>query len=71
LAGFLVSLVLATVIPGCHCDEGAGCSGCGANELLAFTLFGGFVATILATFTVLPLSLVLAAIIRRVFGSSG
>ena len=60
---FLISQVLVALIPGCHCDSGAGCHGCGANGLLALMSFGGFVAALLMMFTVLPLSLVVAGIV--------
>jgi hypothetical protein len=59
--GFLVGLLLSNVIPGCHCDEGAGCRGCGANALVEHLLFGGFVGALGAFIFVLPVSLVLAA----------
>lgn len=62
-AGFVVGLVLSLLIPGCHCDEGAGCSGCGANGLVGFLLFGCFVGGLGALLTVLPASLLLAAIV--------
>ncbi|QTD43958.1 hypothetical protein [Ottowia testudinis] len=47
LGCFAVSLVaglITTVIPGCRCDEGAGCGGCGPNSLFEFLIFGGFIA---------------------------
>lgn len=67
-AGFLIGLILASIIPGCHCDEGAGCSGCGANGMISFLLFGGFVGSIAACITVLPGSFVLAALISLFSG---
>jgi hypothetical protein len=64
LAGFVIGLVLSLIIPGCHCDEGAGCSGCGANGLIAFLLLGGFVGALFSLLTILPGSLALAGIVR-------
>lgn len=60
---FLVGLLLSSVIPGCHCEEGAGCRGCGANDLVAFLLLGGFVGALAALITVLPVSLALAGVV--------
>jgi hypothetical protein len=62
-AGFVIGLVLSILIPGCHCDEGAGCSGCGANGLVAFLLVGGFVGALATLMTVLPGSLLLATVV--------
>lgn len=45
---FAVAMLVSTVVPGCHCDEGAGCRGCGLNGLIEFCLFGGFVGAICA-----------------------
>jgi len=69
-AGFLIGLILTYVIPGCYCDEGAGCGGCGANNFVAFILFGGFVGGLAAFLTILPLSLILAAIVE-LFSKNG
>jgi predicted phage tail protein len=57
---FLLGLLLVAVVPGCRCDEGAGCGGCGPNGLVALLLFGGFVSAIVAFMFVLPASLALA-----------
>jgi len=62
-AAFIIGLILSQLIPGCHCDEGAGCHGCGLNWLLEQLLFGGFVVAIFCTITVLPGGLFIAAII--------
>jgi hypothetical protein len=67
-AAFLVGLVLWGIIPGCKCDEGAGCSGCGVNGLVESLLFGGFVASMGALITVLPASLLVAALVAVVTG---
>ena len=61
--GFIVGLILSTIIPGCHCDEGAGCHGCGANEFVGLLLFGGFVGALVALGTIFPASLLLAGIV--------
>ena len=61
---FLIGVVLSSVIPGCHCDEGAGCHGCGANALIEFLLMGGFVGALGALIFILPASLILAAIVN-------
>jgi hypothetical protein len=60
---FLVGLAISNLVPGCRCDEGAGCHGCGANGLVEFMLFGGFVGALGAFLIVLPASLVIAAIV--------
>ena len=66
---FIAGLLLQFLIPGCKCDEGAGCHGCGPlGELLGFLIFGGFVGALAALIFVLPVSLVLAAIFRRFAG---
>lgn len=62
-AGFCVGLLLRALIPGCRCDEGAGCAGCGVNALLELLLFGGVSAGLVALVTVLPASLLLAGVI--------
>lgn len=61
--GFATGMVLAAIIPGCHCDEGAGCGGCaGLDGLIAFLMFGGFIGALLAVMFVLPASLLLAGL---------
>jgi len=65
---FAIGLALTNVIPGCRCDEGAGCHGCGANGLVELLLFGGFVGALGALMMVLPASLLLAAIVRLFAG---
>lgn len=62
-AGCIIGLLLSIAIPGCHCDEGAGCRGCGLNGLIATLMFGGLVGGIFAFLFVLPVSLVLAGIV--------
>ncbi|MED5618907.1 hypothetical protein [Ideonella sp. BN130291] len=69
VVGFLVGLLLQFVIPGCKCDEGAGCSGCGPlNDTLALLVLGGFVGALLAAFVVLPAALLLAGILQLISG---
>lgn len=63
LVGFVLGFVLTQIIPGCHCDEGAGCSGCGANGMVALLLLGGFVGALASLITILPGSLVLAGLV--------
>lgn len=66
------ALGLQYVIPGCHCDEGAGCNGCGpANGLIEFLIFGGFIGSLLALIFALPASLVLASIVNSFSTKSG
>lgn len=61
--GFVLGMLLQLAIPGCMCDEGAGCRGCGPlNDTLAFLILGGFVGALAALIFVLPASLVLAAL---------
>jgi hypothetical protein len=62
-ACFVIGLVLSLLIPGCHCDEGAGCSGCGVDRVVGFLLFGGFAGGLGALMFVLPASLLLAGIV--------
>jgi hypothetical protein len=61
---FLIGAALSSVIPGCHCDEGAGCHGCGADGLIGFLLLGGFVGALAALIFILPASFILAAIVN-------
>ena len=64
--GFALGLLLQVIIPGCQCDEGSGCHGCGSlDEPIAFLVFGGFIGTIGALIFVLPVTLLLAALFRR------
>ena len=60
---FVFGLLVSLIVPGCHCDEGAGCHGCGANDLVAFCLLGGFVGSLGALIFLLPASFVVAAIV--------
>ena len=62
---FLIGLLLTALIPGCHCDEGSGCMGCGADEFLSVLVFGGFSGALGALFTALPICLLLAADLKR------
>ena len=62
-AACAIGIILIEIIPGCHCDEGAGCRGCGANGLVASLLFGGFVGAIVAAIF-LPAGIVIALIVR-------
>jgi hypothetical protein len=67
--GFAVGLGLQAAIPGCKCDEGAGCSPCGGfGGLIAFLVFGGFVGALFSLLFVLPVSLLVAAV-AAIFGS--
>lgn len=43
---FVGGLLVSFLIPGCNCDSGAGCSGCGPNDFVAFCLFGGFIGAL-------------------------
>lgn len=63
---FVLGWVLVLLIPGCHCDEGAGCSGCGENGLVGFLVFNGFIGAFVALLTLLPGSLLLAGIVAAV-----
>ncbi|WP_231409470.1 hypothetical protein [Ralstonia solanacearum] len=61
MAMLALAYLLRSTIPGCACDEGAGCSGCGPmGEWIAFGLFGGFIGTWLAAIIALPVTLALA-----------
>jgi hypothetical protein len=60
---FVLGMLVSLIVPGCHCDEGAGCRGCGANDLVAFCLLGGFVGSLGALIFLLPASFILAAVV--------
>jgi hypothetical protein len=62
-SGFGLAALATLVIPGCHCNEAGGCHGCGANDLLSFLAFGGFVGALAAFMTILPISIVVAGIV--------
>src|SRR6516225_6550761 len=65
VACFALGLGLQAAIPGCHCDEGAGCSFCaGFGNLISFLIFGGFIGALVSVLYVLPGSLLLATILR-------
>jgi hypothetical protein len=65
-AAFVVGLLLQAAIPGCKCDEGAGCHGCGpADAFLGLMIFGGFVFALLSVMFVLPLTLFMSWIAGR------
>ena len=64
-AGGLLGIVLASVIPGCSCDEGAGCRGCGLNGLVELLAFGGFTAALGALITVLPCCALIAFLVDK------
>jgi hypothetical protein len=67
--GFVVGFLLQTVIPGCRCDSGAGCHGCGPfGGLIAFLVFGGFVGALFSLIFVLPVA-VLLSIALKLLGS--
>ncbi len=56
-------------IPGCHCDEGAGCHGCGIfGGFIALLTFGGFVVAMATILLGIPLSIFMGFIVF-VFGS--
>ncbi len=59
-AAVALGLLVSYCLPGCRCDEGAGCHGCGADYLLSMLLFDGFPAGMFGLMFVLPGSLVLA-----------
>lgn len=61
--GFAVGMLVTVLIPGCHCDEGAGCGGRGLNDLVAFLFFGGFVEALGAVMFVFPASFVVAFVV--------
>ena len=62
----IVGALLMASIPGCKCDEGAGCGGCGPlNGLIAFFMTGGFVGALAAMISILPGSLLLAGVFAR------
>ena len=63
VAAFAVGGLTTLLVPGCHCDSGAGCGGCGLNDLVAFLLYGGFLGALLSIMFVIPASAVLAAVI--------
>jgi ABC-type phosphate transport system permease subunit len=62
---FFLSSVLAGIIPGCNCNEGSGCHGCGADSLLEFLIMGGLTLTFVALLFLLPLCLISASVITR------
>jgi hypothetical protein len=63
IVGMLLYAVMYAVMPECSCDEGSGCSGCGANDLIEILVFGGFVGALGALVTVLPASLLLSFVV--------
>jgi uncharacterized protein YqgC (DUF456 family) len=69
-AAFLISIAIHAVIPGCFCDEGAGCHGCGLNGLMDLAMFGGLVGAIVGLVIVLPAFVVLGMIFAMISNKS-
>ena len=65
-AAFLISIAIQALIPGCLCDEGAGCHGCGLNELMAHAMFDGLIGAIAGVFIVLPAFIVLGMVLAMI-----
>jgi hypothetical protein len=63
LIAFAIGMLVGIVVPGCECDTGRGCHGCGPNWLVENILFGGFVGALFSAMFVLPSCLVLAGLI--------
>lgn len=63
LALFVTGLLVTLIVPGCSCDEGAGCRGCGVNDLVAFCLFGGFIGAVISALFVLPVAAILGLLV--------
>lgn len=65
LAGFVIGMLITTLLPGCRCEEELGCRGCGANGLTEFLLYDGFAAGLVAVMFVFPVSAMLAVLVAR------
>lgn len=61
-AACIIGLLLILCIPGCSCDSGAGCRGCGGfDDLVAILSMGGFVGALGAVLFILPVAAVIYA----------
>lgn len=65
VAGFVIGALITALLPGCRCEEGLGCRGCGANGLTEFLLYDGLLAGLAAVMFVFPVSAVLAVLVAR------
>ncbi|MFZ3001530.1 MAG: hypothetical protein WA071_14475 [Undibacterium umbellatum] len=65
-AAFLISIAIQALIPGCLCDEGAGCHGCGLNGLMAHAMFDGLIGAIIGVFIVFPAFVVLGMVFAMI-----
>jgi hypothetical protein len=62
--GFAIGLGATSLIPGCYCNEGSGCNGCGFDGVVEFLVFGGFIGALMSAMFVLPTGLLLALVLR-------
>lgn len=62
LGSFFLGMLLQFIIPGCSCDEGAGCSGCGIDMVLEALIFYGFIGFMITVVVLTPLAAVFSII---------
>jgi len=66
LASLVLGMLITAIVPGCHCDELAGCDGCGVNRFTSFLFYGGYVGGLLAILVVFPAAALLSGLVAVV-----
>ena len=66
LASLVLGMLITAIVPGCHCDEIAGCDGCGVNRFTGLLLYGGYVGGLLAVLFVFPAAALLSGLVAVV-----
>lgn len=63
----IITGLITLMIPGCHCDEGAGCRGCGLDSIFEFFIFDGFIGFIISIITLpfIAIIILFAAIFNK------
>lgn len=62
---FLVATYITANVPGCRCDTGAGCHGCGLDSFVELCLFGGFIGSLLIFMFGWPIIFIVNLFARR------
>lgn len=63
LASLVLGMLITAVVPGCRCDEIAGCEGCGVDRFTSQLLYAGYVGGVLAILFVFPAAALLSGLV--------
>lgn len=66
LACLVLGMLITAIVPGCRCDELAGCDGCGVNRFTSILLYGGYMGGLLAILFVFPAAALLSGLVAAV-----